>query len=129
MELKRLPIIIIGLPIVALVLIFGNKYLVDVAISVVAIMTLYEYFNCFRKEKENNGITWIGYLAAILIAFIHIIPQEFVLKIVAGIIPVSILILFAQVIISDMKYNIKDISTTFFRNMLYSIIFNFHTDN
>ena len=129
MELKRLPIIIIGLPIVALVLIFGNKYLVDVAISVVAIMTLYEYFNCFRKEKENNKMTWIGYLAAILIAFIHIIPQEFVLKIVAGIIPVSILILFAQVIITDMKYNIKDISTTFFRNMLHSIIFNVHTDN
>ena len=42
MELKRLPIIIIGLPIVALILIFGNKYLVDVCISAVAIMTLYE---------------------------------------------------------------------------------------
>jgi len=58
MELKRLPIIIIGLPIVALVLIFGNKYLVDIVVSVVAIMTVYEYYNSF-KEEDNKALRWV----------------------------------------------------------------------
>lgn len=122
MELKRLPIIIIGLPIVALILIFGNKYLVDVCISVVALMTLYEYFNSFKEQKENKALRWIGYIASILIAFIHIIPQEYILHMILGIIPVSILILFAQIILTDMKYNIKDIATTFF-GICYIVIF------
>lgn len=119
MELKRLPIIIIGLPIVALVLIFGNKYLVDIAISIIAIMALYEYFHCF---KENKALRWIGYVSAIIIAFIHVIPQEYILKTIAAIIPVSILILFAEIIITDMKYNIKDIAITFF-GICYIVIF------
>lgn len=122
MELKRLPIIIIGMPIVALVLIFGNKYLVDIAISIIAIMALYEYFHCFKEEKENKALRWIGYASAIIIAFIHVIPQEYILKTIAAIIPVSILILFAQIIITDMKYNIKDIAITFF-GICYIVIF------
>ena len=124
MELKRLPIIIIGLPIVALILIFGNKYLVDVCISVIAIMTLYEYFNSFKEEKENNALRWIGYLAALVIAFIHVIPQQYVLHTILGIIPVSILILFSQIILTDMKYNIKNIAITFF-GICYIVLFMF----
>ena len=122
MELKRLPIIIIGLPIVALILIFGNKYLVDVCISVIAIMTLYEYFNSFKEEKDNKALRWIGYLVALVIAFIHVIPQEYVLHTILGIIPVSILILFAQVIMTDMKYNVKNIAIAFF-GICYIVLF------
>ena len=122
--IKILPIIIIGLPIVALILIFGNKYLVDVCISVIAIMTLYEYFNSFKEEKENNALRWIGYLAALVIAFIHVIPQQYVLHTILGIIPVSILILFSQIILTDMKYNIKNIAITFF-GICYIVLFMF----
>lgn len=122
MELKRLPIIIIGFPIVALVLIFGNKYLVDVCISIIAIMTLYEYFKSFKEEKENKALRWIGYLVALAIAFIHIIPQQYVLHTMIGIIPVSILILFIQIIVTDMKYNIKNIAITFF-GICYIVLF------
>ena len=56
MEIKRIITTIIGLPLVALVLIFGNKYLVDVTISIIAIMALYEYFHSFKKGKENKSL-------------------------------------------------------------------------
>lgn len=112
MEIKRVISALIGFPLVAIILIFGNKYLVDVTISIIAIMSLYEYFNSFKDQKENKNLRCIAYIAAITIMFIHIIPSDMILKLIAAIIPISILILFSQVIASNMKYNIKDISIT-----------------
>lgn len=122
MELKRIATTVIGLPLVGIVLAFGNKYLVDIVVCIIAIMALHEYFHCFKEQEKNKDLTWIGYIAALSIAFIHVIPQEYVLKTIAAIIPISILVLFAQIIITDMKYNIKDISITFF-GICYIVIF------
>lgn len=121
MDLKRYTTALIGFPIVALILIFGNKYLVDIAISIIAIMSLHEYFHSF-KEDSKKDLRWIAYISALSIACIHLIPTEYALKIIAAIIPISILVLFAQVIITNMKYNIKDISITFF-GICYIVIF------
>ena len=41
MDFKRISSALILFPIVACVLIFGNKYLVDVVVSVIAIMSLH----------------------------------------------------------------------------------------
>ena len=68
MDLKRLSSAILGLPMVIIVLLLGNKYVIDVALSIVAIISLHEYYNAFSKYKP---IKWIGYLACILIAFIQ----------------------------------------------------------
>ena len=124
MDLKRLFSALIGFPLVAIILIFGNKYLVDIAVSIIAMMSLHEYFHSFKEkeQKQNGDLRWIAYFAALCIAFIHIIPSMYILKIIAAIIPISILVLFAQVIISNMKYNIKDIAITFF-GICYIVIF------
>ena len=122
MDLKRLSSAIIGLPLVAAVLIFGNKYLVDICISIIAIMALHEYFHCFKEQNEKKNLSWIAYICAALISCIHIIPSEYVLKVIAATIPVSILVLFSQVIASNMKYNIKDIAITCF-GICYIVIF------
>lgn len=120
--LKRILSSLVLMPIVVLIIVFGNKYLVDITISFIAIMSLYEYFNSFKDVKEKRNIHIIGYIAAILIGFIHIIPEKYVLYSIGAIIPVSILILFCQVILSNMKYNIRDIATTFF-GICYIVIF------
>ena len=109
MDLKRVSSALIGFPLVAIILIFGNKYLVDICISIIAIMALHEYFHSFKEQNENKDLRWMAYICALSIACIHIIPSEYVLKVIAALIPISILVLFAQVIASNMKYNIKDI--------------------
>ena len=43
-------------PLVAVVLIWGNKYLVDVLISLIAILSLHEFYNAF-KGKANPVLT------------------------------------------------------------------------
>lgn len=122
MDLKRISSALIGFPLVAIILIFGNKYLVDICISIIAIMALHEYFHSFKEQNENKDLRWMAYICALSIACIHIIPSEYVLKVIAALIPISILVLFAQVIASNMKYNIKDIAITCF-GICYIVVF------
>ena len=112
MNFTRIITTIVGLPIVALVIIFGNEYIIDIVFAIIAAMSLHEYLNSF-KEKANPVI-WIGYVACSLIAFMHCIPKEYLIYIVAIILPVCILLLFLQIIITNMKTNIKDIAITLF---------------
>lgn len=112
MDIKRITSALLGLPLVVIILVFGNKYVVDITFAIVAAMSLHEYFNAF-KEKANPVI-WIGYVASALIAFIHIIPLEHAITIVSVLIPTAIAVLFLQVILTNMKTTVKDIAITFF---------------
>lgn len=123
MNFKRIVSALVLFPIVALILIFGNKYLVDVTVCLIAMLTLHEYFNSFETgEKDVKPIRWIAYVSAISIALIHLIPVESAIKVVGAIIPLSILVLFAQVIATNMKYTIQDIAITFF-GICYIVLF------
>ena len=91
MDLKRVTSALLGFPLVVIVLLLGNKYVIDVVLSVVAIIALQEYYNAFSEYKP---IKWIGYLAAVLICFIHLIPNEQIFTYIGLSIPVIIVILF-----------------------------------
>lgn len=112
MKIQRILTGIIGLPIVAAILILGNKYIIDVVFALVAAISMHEYFGAI--EKKYKPVKWIGYIAAILIAFIHIIPIHIWLKILIMFIPTSIVLLFINIIVTSMKITPKDIFATFF---------------
>jgi len=57
MKLKRILSGIMGLPIVALILIFGNIYVIDILFALVALIAIHEYFNSF-KEK-HRPVRWV----------------------------------------------------------------------
>lgn len=57
MKLKRILTGVIGFPIVALILIFGNIYVIDVLFAIVALISIYEYFNAFKEKYKP--IKWI----------------------------------------------------------------------
>ena len=119
MDIKRLSSTILGLPMVIIVLLLGNKYVIDVALAIVAIIALHEYFNAFNKYKP---IKWIGYLSAISISFVHIISEEMLLRTIALSIPIIVIILFIQLIIKNMKISIIDIAITLF-GICYIVLF------
>lgn len=120
MKLKRILSGVIGLPIVALILIFGNIYVIDVVFSIVAIIAIYEYFNSFKEECKP--VKWLGYLSCILIAFIHVIPKEHYLNTLALSISLIIAALFIQVVTSNLKTSVKDIMITLF-GICYIVFF------
>lgn len=112
MEVKRIMSAIIGMPLVVIILVLGNKYIVDITFAIVAAMCLHEYFNGFKNKA--NPVVWIGYVASALIAFIHIIPTQYITTTLGILIPSAIAILFLQIIITNNKTNIKDVAITFF---------------
>jgi len=65
-------------------------------------------------NKKQNQFVGYGYLACFLICFIHLIPREYTLITIGIILPISILLLFSQVIFSNMKTTVKDVAITFF---------------
>lgn len=56
MDFKRIASALIGFPLVAIILIFGNKYLVDIAVSIIAILSLHEYFHSFKEQTQNKNL-------------------------------------------------------------------------
>ncbi len=122
MNVKRFLSGIILFPIVAVIIIFGNKYVVDVAVSIVAILSIHEFYKAFKTSGKAQPICWIGYVAAAMIALIHIVPMNLVLKIIGALLPASMLVLFANVIATNGKRTIQDIAITFF-GIFYVVIF------
>ena len=111
MDLKRVSSALLGFPFVVIILLLGNNYIIDIALSIVAIIALSEYYNAFSKYKP---IKWIGYLAAVLICFIHLIPTERLFNFIGLSIPFVVVVLFIQLIIKDLKVSIVDIAITLF---------------
>ena len=122
MNFKRVVSGLIGFTFVLLVFIFGNCYIVDVLLSAVAIISMYEYIHCFKSTNKAKPISWMCYGACLLIAILHLIKSEYILYIIAIFIPISMLVLFMHVIVSELKITIIDIAVTFF-GIFYIVMF------
>lgn len=110
MNIKRIITTIIGFPIVMLILIFGNKYIIDIAFAIVAIIAMNEYIKCVSNKTKT--ISWISYVFVASMALIHLLPQHITEIILVFELPVLLLILFLHVIISNMKITFENISYT-----------------
>lgn len=122
MNVKRVVSGLVLFPLVAILLIFGNQYVVDIAIAGIAIMSIHEFYKAFKTGKKANPISWIGYVAAAMISLIHVLPGKWALKTIGVLLPISILILFLYIIATNSKINIADIAITFF-GIFYVVIF------
>lgn len=112
MKIDRIITGLVGFPIVAAVLIFGNIYLIDITFAIVAILSIHEYFSAFKNKAKP--VAWLGYVCCALIAFVHAIPKTYILTVIGVLIPVVLLILFLQIIITNMKTTVVDAAITFF---------------
>ena len=110
MNLKRVLTTLIGLPIVIMVLILGNEYIIGGIVLVASIICMYEYFNVIKKVCKP--VQWIGYLSNVLIVIAAFFQIEIIKTLVIFSIPVFMLLLFLQVIITNMKTTFKDVAYT-----------------
>lgn len=111
MDLKRILTSVLGIPAIICLFLLGNKYVIGFAAVITSIFSMYEYFNVIKKVAKP--IEWVGYLSNIFIIFATIFNFDIVSKIIMFSIPVLMLLLFMQVIVTDMKYTFKDVSYTF----------------
>ena len=120
MDIKRITSGLLGFPLVLIILILGNNIVVDIALAIIAILSMNEYFNAI--SKVSKPVKWLGYLSCLSIALVPLIPSEylgwgFILSI-----PTILIILFAQVIATEMKTDFKDIAFTFI-GIFYIVFF------
>ena len=120
MDIKRLMSGILGLPLVLAIFLIGNKFVVDIALTIIALLAMNEYFNAVAKVSKP--VRWIGYVSCFSIAFIHIIPEGYLSMFITLFVPTVLIILFAQVVITEMKTSFKDIAYTFI-GIFYVVIF------
>lgn len=120
MDIKRITSGLLGFPLVLIILLIGNKYIVDIALAIIALLAMNEYFNAV--QKVSNPVRWLGYLSCFSIAIIHLVPKESLNMVVTLSVPTILLILFAQVIATDMKTSFKDIAYTFL-GIFYVVFF------
>ena len=120
MDIKRITSGLIGFPVVAIILILGNKYIVDVVFSIIAILCIHEFYKSF--SVKSKPVQSIGYIMGAFIAAIHIIPIKFIMPLITALIPLLIFVLFLHVIISNMEINVVDISISLL-GICYVIVF------
>lgn len=57
MEWKRYTSALLGFPIVLIILLIRNKYIVDIAFTIISLLTIHEYFNAVAKKC--NPVRWV----------------------------------------------------------------------
>ncbi len=113
-NVKRILSALIGFPLVLVIFIFANNIWMDIAVSILSIICVYEYFKCFEQSKKYNPSSWIAYIVSVLIAFESFVTPDIVKDVMISIIPISILVLAIELIFSNGKKNIMDIGVTIF---------------
>lgn len=105
---------IILFPIIAVVLIFANDFWLDIMLVVVSIMCIYEYTKCFKESGKAHPSRWYMYLVSLLLALTSSLTDEASRELMITILPISLLILMAEMVFSKGKKNINDVMVTIF---------------
>ena len=110
--IKRTITGVIAFPILAVILIFSNTIIMDIFTAIIACISMYEYFHCFKSTNKANPSQYLGYIYCILIAFTHFVDERLLTSIIIAIIPVSLVVLFAELVLSKGKKTVTDIAVT-----------------
>lgn len=110
--IKRTITGVITLPVLAIILIFSNTIIMDIFTAIIACISMYEYFHCFKSTNKANPSQYLGYIYCILIAFTHFVDERLLTSIIIAIIPVSLVVLFAELVLSKGKKTVTDIAVT-----------------
>ena len=109
-HIKRLSSALIGFPIIAIILVIGNKYMISVGLAIIAILAMHEYLHAV--SKKSKPVKWISYLSCALISLLSLVTQYMYSNIILISLLMIVLLLFLQVILTGMKTNFNDIIYT-----------------
>ena len=110
MNLKRVLTAVLGLPLVVVVFLLGNEYVIGGVVFVASIICMHEYFEAVKKVSKP--IEWIGYLSNIFIVWAILFDFEKLATLLVIFIPFVVLFMFLQVILTEMKIAFKDVAYT-----------------
>ena len=110
MDLKRISSAFIVTLALAIILLIQNNIITGILFMLITIVAMDEYLKAISKVCKP--IKWLGYISCIIVAIVNIIPKQYLSSILMFTIPFVVLILFAQVIATNMKTTFKDMAYT-----------------
>lgn len=122
MDIKRILTTVLGLPAVIAILVFGNTIVIDIFFSIVAVISIREFYGAFEKGETAKPIKWIGYLIALSIAVLRMFhlesslvpPDTNMINMMFALIILALFVVFFHVLNSGMKRNVMDSAVTIF---------------
>lgn len=101
--------IVIGIAL-AIILLIPNNIITGIIFAVIAFTAMHEYLHAVSKICKP--VKWIAYLSCIIVAIPSFVEIEILKSCLLYAIPITLLILFAHVIATDMEISFKDIAYT-----------------
>lgn len=121
---KRVISGIVGLVILAIVFVFNNLAVINIAVTIIALLGLLEFYHAF-EQKGFKPCKWPGVLLTLLILGIGYIDSEILKPILFMSLPITTFILFCKSIFTEMKFNIMDICISIFGIIYVPFLFSF----
>lgn len=122
--IKRITTGFIFMLVIITVLVFNNKVVDSVFVTLLSLAGVYECNKCF-KEKGYHPISLIGYISCLFILLIGNVSSLVMSKILMVAIPVAIIFMFAYIIIKKLEVNIVDLAITVFSIVYVPFLFSF----
>ena len=110
MDYKRILSGIVVTIALAVLLLCPSNEITGILFMVIALVAMHEYLNAI--SKICRPIKWVAYISCIIVGIINLIPQKTLLQVIILSIPTVLLILFSQIIATDMKTTLKDMAYT-----------------
>ncbi len=110
MNLKRITSGIIVAIALVIILLIPSNIITGILFTIIATVAMHEYLGAI--SKVSKPIKWVAYLSCIIVFLPSIILKEKLSTTLMYSIPCMLLILFAQVIATDMKITFKDMAYT-----------------
>ena len=121
---KRVISAIVGLGVLIFVFIFNNLTIMNIALAIVALMALAEFYHAF-EQKGFKPIKIPGYILSLGIIMIGLVEAEILKPILFMTLPVLIFIYFCKSIFTNMKVNIMDICISILGVIYVPFLFSF----
>lgn len=111
MDFKRITSGLIVAVTVTIMMLIPNNYIIGILLAIISAVAMHEYQNAISKVCKP--IRWVSYISCLSVAIVNLIPKENALIVLQMAIPTILLVLFAQVIATDMKTSFKDMCYSF----------------
>lgn len=108
---KRLVSTALGILILALVFISQNLFVINLAVTIVSIIGLFEFYNAF-KAKGIKPFEAIGYIVSLGILSIGYLDNNTTKALLFVALPIILFVLFCKSVFTNNKYNVIDVAVT-----------------
>ena len=103
---------LLAFPLVVAAFLIQNDYVLAIFLTIITFISMNEYINAI--SRICNPVKWLAYFSCLAVFAVVFIPAEWVGTVLAIFIPAIMLILFMQVVFTNMKTTFKDVAYTLF---------------